>query len=76
VIRTYPDENANIVDIDAFRGDVENAFLYLQQAAIHKDPTLNEALYYPTFKILYKDPRWKALQKQMGLPKINGIPTA
>ncbi len=75
MIRLNPHEYANIADIYAFRGEVDTAFQYLQEAVNHKDPTLTEALYYPTFRILYKDTRWKAIQKQMGLPKNNGIPT-
>lgn len=68
------DAAANIADIYAYGGDVENAFLYLHNALEEKSPTLTEAIFYPAFKVLYKDPRWNQLINDMGLPEGHGVP--
>lgn len=68
------DAAANIAVVYAFRGDVEHAFLFLHKALEEKSPTLLTAVYYPAFKILYKDPRWNELINKMGLPKGHGVP--
>ncbi|HET8754064.1 MAG TPA: hypothetical protein VFM59_06855 [Salinimicrobium sp.] len=78
-IENYADAGgtSNIADIYAFRGDVENAFLWLDKALEIKDPTLPEATtYYPSFKVLYTDPRWEELLDKIGLPEGNGVPKA
>lgn len=68
------DASANIAEIYAFRGDIESAFLYLQEALEMKSPTLTEAIFYPEFEILYNDPRWNELIEKMKLPEGHGVP--
>ncbi|AVR45684.1 hypothetical protein C7S20_10690 [Christiangramia fulva] len=73
-INAYPNETVNIADIYAFMGDREKTFEWLQKALEIKDPTLTEAVYYPTFKKFHDDPRWQQLLEEMGVPEENGIP--
>ncbi|MGB5498963.1 MAG: hypothetical protein WBM77_08555, partial [Maribacter sp.] len=65
---------ANLADLYAFRGEIDQSFFWLNRAVEIKDPVLLEALAYPSFKILHKDPRWNALINSMGLPKDHGYP--
>jgi tetratricopeptide (TPR) repeat protein len=60
-------------DLYAFRGDYETSFTYLNNALEVKDPTLLEALTYPSFKPMHKDPRWKELINKINLPKNHGF---
>ena len=60
---------ANTADLYAFRGDYDRAFEYLNKAFEFKDPVLIEALSYPAFKPMYKDPRWKTFIKKIDLPE-------
>ena len=60
---------ANTADLYAFRGDYEKAFEYLNKAFNIKDPVLIEALSYPSFKPMYKDPRWNTFINKIDLPK-------
>lgn len=66
---------ANTADLYAFRGDFEKVFEYLNKAFDIKDPVLMEALSYPSFKPIYKDPRWKTFIGRIDLPKDNGFAT-
>ncbi len=65
---------ANLADLYAFRGEIDQSFYWLNRALEIKDPVLLEALTYPTLKVLHKDPRWNALINSMGLPKNHGYP--
>lgn len=64
----------NIADIYAYRGDVDNTFLWLEKALEEKDATLLEGVFYPNFEVLYGDPRWEQLINKMGLPEGHGVP--
>ena len=66
---------ANLADLYAFRGDIDQSFYWLNRAVEIKDPVLLEALAYPSLKILHKDPRWNTLINNMGLPEDHGYPT-
>ncbi len=66
---------ANLADLYAFRGDIDQSFYWLNKAVEIKDPVLLEALAYPSLKILHKDPRWNTLINNIGLPKDHGYPT-
>jgi adenylate cyclase len=66
---------ANTADLYAFRGDYEKAFEYLNKAFDIKDSVLMEALSYPSFKPMYKDPRWRAFIKKIDLPEDHGYAT-
>ena len=63
---------ANLADLYAFRGEIDNSFFWLNRAIEIKDPVLLEALAYPSLKILHRDPRWNALINRMALPKDHG----
>lgn len=63
---------ANLADLYAFRGDKEASFKWLNKALDKKDPVLLEALAYPSFKIMYSDPRWNTIIKKLGLPNDHG----
>jgi TolB-like protein len=66
---------SNIADLYAFRGNYEKAFEWLNIAVERKDPVLTEALTYPSFKPMYKDPRWNTIIDAMNLPKNHGYHT-
>lgn len=72
--RDFPAEAANISQIYAYIGDKDKAFEWLEKALVIKDPTLVEALYFPDFRSLYKDPRWKDYINRIGLPEGHGVP--
>jgi len=63
---------ANTADLYAFRGDYETSFDYLNLAFEIKDAVLLEALTFPSFKPMHKDPRWKELINKINLPKGHG----
>lgn len=65
---------ANTADLYAYRGDFEASFKWLNKALEIKDPVLLEALTYPSFKQMHKDPRWGELIQKMGLPDDHGYP--
>ena len=65
---------SNVADLYAFRGNYEKAFDWLKIAIDEKDPVLIEALTYPSFKPMYKDPRWKKIIKSINLPENHGYP--
>jgi TolB-like protein/Tfp pilus assembly protein PilF len=64
---------ANLADLYAFRGNYDASFKWLNRALEIKDPVLIEALSYPAFKPMYKDPRWKIFIDKLGLPKDHGF---
>ena len=65
---------SNLADLYAFRGDYDSSFIELDRALEIKDPVLLEALTYPSFKPMRKDPRWKAFINKIKLPKDHGYP--
>jgi len=74
LIATYGDtEAANIADMYAFQGDVENTFLWLNKALEIKDPVLLSVLSLPYFEKVYDDPRWNTLIAEMNLPASHGF---
>ena len=63
---------ANLADLYAFRGNKEASFKWLNRALEIKDPVLLEALAYPSFKIMYDDPRWREFINKLNLPDDHG----
>ena len=63
---------ANLADLYAFRGEIDQSFFWLNKALDIKDPVLLEALAYPSFKILHKDPRWNSFINKIELPSDHG----
>ena len=59
---------SNTADLYAYRGNTDKAFEYLNRAYEEKDAVLIEAMTYPSFKPLKKDPRWQELLSKMNLP--------
>lgn len=53
----------------ANRGEINNAFKWLDIAYDQQDPDLTEAVNYNAFATLYKDARWNAFIAKLGLPK-------
>lgn len=75
LINTYgATEAANMADIHAFRGEVDKAFYWLDKAIKLRDPVLLDALNYPSFKGLHKDPRWNEIISKIGLPEDHQYP--
>lgn len=65
------DEKAytNVAEYFAIKGDIENAFKYLDLANKTSDPDLIEIINFPSFKLVYNDPRWEELLISMDLPE-------
>lgn len=70
MIETYGKTHwSNIAEIYAFRGEIDNAFDWLNIAFEQSDNNLIEAINEPTFNNLHNDPRWHILLDKMKLPK-------
>jgi len=57
-----------IAEIYAFRGEIDHAFDWLENAYDNRDTGLNGMLVNPLFVNLHDDPRWEPLLDKMGLP--------
>jgi adenylate cyclase len=57
-----------IAEIYAWRGDVDNAFVWLDNAYQQRDSQLAELLRDPLLASLHDDPRWKKLLDSMNFP--------
>jgi len=60
---------SNLASLHAYRGEQEKAFKWLEVAFNQSDTDLIEVLNYPSFKNLYKDPRWSDFILKMDFPK-------
>jgi TolB-like protein/Flp pilus assembly protein TadD len=60
---------SNIAEIYAFRGEIDNAFKWLNIAFEIPERTLLFNLNFPSFSNLYKDPRWNFFITKMNLPE-------
>lgn len=70
IIDTYGKTHwSNIAEIYAFRGEIDNAFKWLNISFEQSDNNLIEAVNEPTFNNLHNDPRWQILLTKMKLPK-------
>lgn len=70
MIETYGKTHwSNIAEIYAFRGEIDNAFKWLNISFEQSDNNLIEAVNEPTFNNLHNDPRWHILLDKMKLPK-------
>jgi tetratricopeptide (TPR) repeat protein len=70
IIDTYGKTHwSNIAEIYAFRGEIDNAFKWLNIAFEQSDNNLIEVINEPTFNNLHNDPRWQILLTKMKLPK-------
>jgi len=57
-----------IAQVNAFRGNIDSAFEWLERAYSQRDGGLSEIKGDPLLKNLEKDPRWIAFLKKMRLP--------
>jgi hypothetical protein len=53
----------------AWRGQRDEAFLWLDRALVQRDGGLSEVQYDPALRSLRKDPRYRELLGKMGLPR-------
>ena len=69
MIEKWAAESAyQIAYVYAFRGEIDHAFDWLDQAYDKRDPGLAQMLLEPLFANLHDDPRWTAFLDKMGLP--------
>ena len=68
LVEQYGDSCAyQIVEILAFRGDIEGAFAWLERAYTQRDHGLHAVLHSVFLNNLRGDPRWRALLSKLGL---------
>ncbi len=58
----------HVAEVYAFRGEIDHAFDWLDQAYDNRDNALPFMLLDPRFTNLHDDPRWPAFLDKMGLP--------
>jgi TolB-like protein/Tfp pilus assembly protein PilF len=63
------DDAFDIADVHAYRGEVDQAFLWLDRAYSQKDPALYTIKADPDFKSIAPDSRYKAFLRKMNLPE-------
>ena len=67
IIAKYDKDAAyNIAYVEAWRGNIDQAFAWLDKAVEYKDSALPMIAIEPLFKPLHGDPRWAALLKRLG----------
>ena len=57
-----------VAEVYAFRGEIDLAFDWLEQAYDNRDPGLPQMLLEPLLANLHDDPRWVPFLDKMGLP--------
>jgi adenylate cyclase len=68
-VEDYKDPAAvQVATIYAHRGNVDEAFAWLDHAYEMRDGGLSEMLMEPMYACLHDDPRWPAFLQKMGLP--------
>jgi TolB-like protein/Tfp pilus assembly protein PilF len=65
---TYSDQAKLIAEVHAYRGEVEEAFSWLDRAYQNRDSDLVYLKPAPLLSRLHDDPRWGALLEKIGLP--------
>ena len=66
--RDHADDPALIAEIHAYRGEVDQAFEWLEKAYNERDPGLTQLKGTPLYTSLRRDPRYAALLKKLRLP--------
>lgn len=69
-IEQHPDGPVQVAKLYAFRGQIDNAFEWLETAYQQRDSGLHEILNDPFLLNLHDDPRWPAFLQKMGLGNI------
>jgi TolB-like protein/tetratricopeptide (TPR) repeat protein len=73
--KKHADDDAfDIADAHAYRGEVDQAFSWLDRAYRQKDPALYTIKANPDFKSIEPDPRYKAFLRKMNLPELHRDP--
>jgi hypothetical protein len=68
-VETYPHNGPyQIAAIHGYRGDVDDAFLWLDRAYSEGDPGLSQIIGDAFFECLFEDPRWSQFLNKLGLP--------
>ncbi len=62
------DSASKIAEVYAFRGEIDKAFDWLEQAYDNRDNALTDMLDNPLFANLHYDPRWEPFLDKMGFP--------
>jgi adenylate cyclase len=62
-------EAFGIAETLAYRGEIDQAFAWLDRAYQQRDPSLEQIKFDPFLKSLHGDPRWKAFLRKMKLPE-------
>ena len=57
-----------VAEVYAFRGEIDLAFDWLDQAYDNRDGGMTSMLLEPLLANLHDDPRWEQLIDKMGLP--------
>jgi TolB-like protein len=69
LIATHADDSPyQIAEVYAYRGEIDQAFAWLQRSYLQRDPGLNQLKLDPLLKRLRGDPRYLDLLKKMRLP--------
>jgi hypothetical protein len=69
LIATHAEDSPyQIAEIHAYRGEVDQAFEWLQRSYLQRDPGLNQLKLDPLLKNLRGDPHYSDLLKKMQLP--------
>jgi tetratricopeptide (TPR) repeat protein len=63
-----PGSEYQVAQLYAFRGEIDHAFDWLDQAHDNRDPGLTGMLTSPLLANLHDDPRWEPFLDKMGLP--------
>ncbi len=63
-----PGAEYQVAQLYAFRGEIDHAFDWLDQAHDNRDPGLTGMLTSPLLANLHDDPRWEPFLDKMGLP--------
>lgn len=67
LIEQYEQDAAfNIAYVQAFRGETDSAFEWLEKAVVYGDPGLSEIAVTPEFDSLKDDPRWLPFLEKLG----------
>jgi TolB-like protein/lipoprotein NlpI len=57
-----------VAEVYAFRGEIDLAFDWLQQAYDNRDPGITSMLVIPELTGLHDDPRWESMRDKLRLP--------
>jgi tetratricopeptide (TPR) repeat protein len=63
----YSEGNAyQIAEVYSMRGELDDAFEWMDKALYEKDPGVTHSMVNPRFRSLHRDPRWSTFLKKVG----------